>query len=926
MHVDLSLIKEEIDIDDTTIKLEVEENAPDEPMDVSCASEAVKILEEHADMITVPLSEQRSEDERQFIASLGTIDAQQLFEDSLENQNGCAYECHICNMKLPTQMEVKAHLVNHQMNRHFCRHGCGTWSGTLELALEHEYRKHYDGILTLCCRICDLRVDGADHLASHMKSHSYLTRYVCAICRRNFYSQVGLLLHRKNTTYVCGQLEYIPGISATPEQVAANPLTFVQNQHEEFNPLRIVKIKDEPLSVVKVKDEPLSSVKIKDEPLDVDGMDPAALKEAGLDVHIKDEPLDVATETADATDFIPTEEMPDSSKGSIWDSLPVELRGKLRLPALKPKPAMTNTPRPPLKFVKMNVPPPASNAAPVGVQRSIFKVLPNGQKVNITDLLSLKKLANFKTNVHESTKPPISSNILKVLPNNCMVIKLPPNTKIVKLTNQPSALAAEKASEVPSSPFPQNGSPQLPKSLTISKITREETIFPVPTAGAVDYKPINPHRDRGYSLKNRPECQELITEIQNQIRSIEKTLPLPGTVLFSRADLLTNSVPVPVPPLPPTVTLPGEPVEMEVFLNPMAHTVMGELRKKHPDYNFFWTCPICGRTYVQGYSFRAHLIQEHKQTSANLLQLKVKLKPQIKSSWTETVEPSKNKPDSDSSVSEPAPLDDLVLEKPSKPATPKKEITSVTASDPVIEIGSSESEPKESYIFKPSDKLKNAKIDETNLSQYQCPTCLKIFTTQGGMRIHMSIHTGEMPYQCHYCDKRFRTPGQVRVHERRHTGEKPFQCKICCLEFTHRETLISHLSRHIGMKRYKCYGCDKYFVVVSGLRAHRRLRPDTCGKVKFTARAHGPRVRVIKGEVVFEHQPSYNGYLRSEDPLEILKEREKIEGKAKPEGAAAAQAFPLAAPLAAAAPSAAAAPLAAAVPSAVAVSLAAAVV
>lgn len=80
------------------------------------------------------------------------------------------------------------------------------------------------------------------------------------------------------------------------------------------------------------------------------------------------------------------------------------------------------------------------------------------------------------------------------------------------------------------------------------------------------------------------------------------------------------------------------------------------------------------------------------------------------------------------------------------------------------------------------------------------------------------------------------------------------------------------------MKRYKCYGCDKYFVVVSGLRAHRRLRPDTCGKVKFTARAHGPRVRVVRGEVVFEPHPEHNGYLRSEDPLNILSERAQTSG------------------------------------------------
>ncbi|XP_022228046.2 uncharacterized protein LOC111077890 [Drosophila obscura] len=883
MHVDLSIIKEEIDIDDTTIKLEVEENAPEEAMDVSCASGAVKILEEHANMITVPLSDHRSEDERQFIASLGTMDAQQLFAESSKNQNGCACECHICNIQLPTQLEIKAHLVNHQMNRHFCRHGCGAWCATLELVLEHEYRHHSHGIMTFCCRICDLRVDGADRLAGHMKSHSYVSRYVCAICRRHFYSQKGLLLHRKNTTYVCGQVDYIPVISATPEHVAAKSAECAAPS--PVDPLRIVKIKNEPL-------DPLSIVKIKDEPLDVDGMDAQPQKEVGLDVYIKAEPLDEPLETADPSEVAPPKELPESSRVSIWASLPVELRSKLRLPALKPKQKIQNNPRPPLKFVKLNGPP-ASNATPVGAQQILFKVLPDGQKVNITDLVSLKKIANLKTNVHG--KPPMSSNVLKVLPSNCMVIKLPPNTKIVKLSNQPSALVPAKANGVPLS-SPQNVAAQLPNSLTIRKITREETTSPV-TASPVDYKPLIPCRDRSYSLKNRPECYELITEIQNQIRSIEKTLPMPGTVLFTRDDLTTTVVAEPVVTTPVTTPLPGEPLEVEVQLDPVAHRVMQELRKKHPDYHFFWACPICARNYEQGYAFRTHLIQEHKQKSANLPKLKVKLKPQIKTLWTETQAPPKDNLESGSSVPEPAPaseVGDSVAEKIAEPATPTKEIpvftsaqlsaTAQLAARPpavlatsLIEAGSSESETKISYTCRSPDVAETAKIDETKPSQFQCPTCLKIFTTQGGMRIHMSIHTGEMPYKCHYCDKLFRTPGQVRVHERRHTGEKPFQCKICSLDFTHRETLISHLSRHIGMKRYKCYGCDKYFVVVSGLRAHRRLRPDTCGKVKFTARAHGPRVRVIKGEVVFEPQPSYNGYLRSEDPLEILKERGQID-------------------------------------------------
>lgn len=90
--------------------------------------------------------------------------------------------------------------------------------------------------------------------------------------------------------------------------------------------------------------------------------------------------------------------------------------------------------------------------------------------------------------------------------------------------------------------------------------------------------------------------------------------------------------------------------------------------------------------------------------------------------------------------------------------------------------------------------------------------------------------------------------------------------QICSSGFTHRETFISHLSRHIGLKRYKCYGCDKKFACISALRTHRKIRQDTCGKVKMNARAIGPRVRVVKGSVHFEPQPEVNHYLRTEDP------------------------------------------------------------
>ncbi|XP_014092633.2 uncharacterized protein [Bactrocera oleae] len=140
--------------------------------------------------------------------------------------------------------------------------------------------------------------------------------------------------------------------------------------------------------------------------------------------------------------------------------------------------------------------------------------------------------------------------------------------------------------------------------------------------------------------------------------------------------------------------------------------------------------------------------------------------------------------------------------------------------------------------------------------QHECDVCHKFFFSTSTLNCHRTIHTGVLPHKCNYCDKRFRTRGQVTVHHRTHTGERPFVCEICSQSFTHRETLISHLSRHIGMKRYKCYGCNKQFSCISGLSMHRSTRPETCGQFELNTRAIGPRVRVIRGRVVFEPQPA----------------------------------------------------------------------
>nr|XP_016994337.2 uncharacterized protein LOC108055483 [Drosophila takahashii] len=821
MHVDLALVKQEIDIEDTRVKLEPQDDLPDAAIEVLSARDTLKILEEGPKMITVPIRDRlESEDERKFIASLG-LDRQQIFAVSSED-NPTPKECNICHYVLESRLHFSGHQVNHEMNRHFCRLGCGIWLDSLEQILEHEYRQHPQPGHVFCCRICDFLAKDADCLASHMQRHIYVYRYVCAICRRHFESSQSLSLHRKQGQYVCGRVRYMQGLSTKPELVAVSTPVSAESVCD-------VQIKEEPLYAEEgeqmlLEDNPPVSVKV--EPQD-EGMPEVSIKE----------------------------ELTERSKNNntIWSSIPIPLRSKLRLPALSNTKVQVD-----LKTLKWN-----------GLGTSTVAT----QNKATADHL-IPQIPNHLT--VPQRKPPIAANILKVLPSNCMVIKLPANTKIFKMPGQ--STAASKESLTVSLSDMEKNAIKIPQAISISKVNSVNNPATAVTPEHIQTSlPAQTHNrsscfllDAFNKSESRPESMKIITEFRNQIRSIEKTLPLPGTVLQSSK---TNNGNLSLPPL---IGPKDAPKPVELILNALSFMVAKNLQTQYPLYRFMWTCPLCQRSFEKHCPFRMHLTSKHELSQEQLNSLKVMLMPyKILSQDSSNCEPKQ----------EHVPLATLVESKPQMPEfSPNQDKTVnlpfiINSTEPIAPSGDHPSFNKEETSPKKTpDKTtvsRKSRKNQLKMAQFQCTECSKVFTTFGALRIHKTIHTGELPHKCNYCDKRFRTPGQVRVHHRRHTGEKPFKCKVCSLDFTHRETLISHLSRHIGMKRYKCYGCDKYFVVVSGLRAHRRLRPDTCGKVKFTARAHGPRVRVIRGEVVFEHHPEHNGYLRSEDPLNILSQRDQ---------------------------------------------------
>ncbi|KAH8255461.1 hypothetical protein KR038_003699, partial [Drosophila bunnanda] len=734
------------------------------------------------------------------------------------------FECRICHFHFNKHLDISEHMVNHQMNRHFCKFGCGAWFDSLEKILEHEYRQHTPPGLALCCRICDFMTKDADNLVSHMHNHVYIYRFVCAICRHHFDSIDKMKRHRNNSRNLCGQVGYVDEASTKAELVA--------------------------VSTAPVSGQTFCDVLIKEEPIE-------------LEEEIEQMPVEIVkTEPHDADDHeVKIKEDPDPVEETInsafWSSIPNPLRCKLRLPAMKSNIAQIK---------------PKCKSCFVFNNKLLIKLfgiclspaIANEIRLSEGNQSNLLQLPSDKISILPKKQPQTTANILKALPSNCMVIKLPANTKIIKMVGQTTP-AAQNKSSIYLQNVTEKSTPStivIPQAITISQIKTEEAkpMLPVVSATTLPTQTHNRNssllQDAFNKAESHPESMKIISEFRNQIRSIEKTLPLPGTVLQS-PNTKSNYPPV----CAKMAASENAPRPLQLLLNPLSVTVVKELRKTYPLFGFLWKCPFCHRAYDQNYAIRMHLISNHNMSQEELNNLKVILMPyKLRSTDTPPLESNQQLPNSyiDGKVENVASMlvDGTVL----KPATSPI----VDAKD---DLPSTNAQPE-----KPPRPGRSSKKDKGKCTEFQCTECSKTFTTLGALRIHKTIHTGELPYKCDYCEKRFRTPGQVRVHHRRHTGEKPFKCKVCSLDFTHRETLISHLSRHIGMKRYKCYGCDKYFVVVSGLRAHRRLRPDTCGKVKFTARAHGPRVRVVRGEVIFEPHPEHNGYLRSEDPVNILTE------------------------------------------------------
>ncbi|XP_038587337.1 zinc finger protein 436-like [Micropterus salmoides] len=101
-----------------------------------------------------------------------------------------------------------------------------------------------------------------------------------------------------------------------------------------------------------------------------------------------------------------------------------------------------------------------------------------------------------------------------------------------------------------------------------------------------------------------------------------------------------------------------------------------------------------------------------------------------------------------------------------------------------------------------------------------CSECGKGLSSQGALKRHMIIHTGERPYKCSECARTFNKKSILIAHLTTHSGIKEFVCGVCGKACARREHLTVHMRTHNGEKPYQCTVCDKAFTQSHCLKTH----------------------------------------------------------------------------------------------------------
>ena len=116
----------------------------------------------------------------------------------------------------------------------------------------------------------------------------------------------------------------------------------------------------------------------------------------------------------------------------------------------------------------------------------------------------------------------------------------------------------------------------------------------------------------------------------------------------------------------------------------------------------------------------------------------------------------------------------------------------------------------------PSEKHREKHENTVHATQlaHQCDQCPQGYRHPSSLHKHiLTMHSGEdaKKFKCDHCGKAFITNGKLKAHERIHTGEKRYSCPHCGLRFTDSSAMARHRKTHEGGSKYSCDLCQKSY-------------------------------------------------------------------------------------------------------------------
>ncbi|XP_045106807.1 transcription factor E4F1-like [Portunus trituberculatus] len=121
----------------------------------------------------------------------------------------------------------------------------------------------------------------------------------------------------------------------------------------------------------------------------------------------------------------------------------------------------------------------------------------------------------------------------------------------------------------------------------------------------------------------------------------------------------------------------------------------------------------------------------------------------------------------------------------------------------------------------------------SSLRQFECQICGKTFKLLGHARAHLTAHSTAKTVPCRYCPNVYKTKSARNAHERTHTSGAVFPCPECQRAFTTKASLLRHLRTHTGEAPFSCKYCGRSFKEHGTLSRHLRHKVPCCGQARL---------------------------------------------------------------------------------------------